>query len=152
MKKILPIVAIFDFILFDLVSKYFAHNLTAEKILIKDFLSFKLQKNDGIAFSIPIPTIWQIIISIIILIILIHIWRQQAGNLLLAWSMALIIGGAIGNMIERILFAEVTDFIAVMNFPVFNLADSFISLGAGLFILSELIQSKEDKNESSIKT
>jgi signal peptidase II len=69
-------------------------------------------------------------------------------------ALSLQMGGAIGNLIDRLKFGEVTDFVSVGNFPLFNVADSCISVGAALMILTfaiQEIQERKQKKEESIK-
>ncbi len=68
--------------------------------------------------------------------------RSQGHQRLFAWALTLILGGAIGNVVDRLLHGYVVDFLdfhwAGRHFPAFNLADSAITLGAALLILDEL--------------
>ena len=68
--------------------------------------------------------------------------RQHGHQKLFAWALALILGGALGNVIDRLLHGYVVDFIQVhwkhWYFPSFNVADSAITVGAALLILDEL--------------
>jgi signal peptidase II len=68
--------------------------------------------------------------------------KSHAGQTLFSLAMALILGGAIGNVIDRVMYGYVVDFLdfhwADRHFPAFNLADSAITLGAILLILDEL--------------
>jgi signal peptidase II len=68
--------------------------------------------------------------------------RRHGGQRMFSWALALILGGAIGNVIDRTLYGYVIDFIQVhyqgANFPAFNVADSAISIGAVLLIWDEL--------------
>ena len=77
---------------------------------------------------------------------LFKIYRQQA---LLAWALALILGGAVGNLIDRAAQGYVVDFLVVYYdvyyFPAFNIADAAITIGAGLLILDMLLESKREK-------
>ena len=77
---------------------------------------------------------------------------KQKHNQLLQIAIAFILGGAIGNLIDRALSGEVVDFIQVYYstyyFPAFNIADSAITLGAGLLILDMLLESKRNKLRS----
>jgi len=70
--------------------------------------------------------------------------RSHGGQRLFSWALALILGGAIGNVIDRLLHGYVVDFIQVhaggWYFPSFNIADSAITLGAILLILDELLR------------
>lgn len=69
------------------------------------------------------------------------LWRHGSQRLF-AWGLSLILGGALGNVLDRILRGQVVDFILAYwhnaYFPAFNVADSAITLGAGLLILDEL--------------
>ncbi len=69
---------------------------------------------------------------------------RHGGQRLFGWALALILGGAVGNVIDRILHGYVVDFIQVhwhaSYFPSFNVADSAISIGAALLILDELLR------------
>ena len=70
--------------------------------------------------------------------------RSHGGQRLFSWALALILGGAVGNVIDRLLHGYVVDFIQVhwhdAYFPSFNVADSAITVGAGLLILDELLR------------
>jgi signal peptidase II len=68
--------------------------------------------------------------------------KRHGGQRMFGWALALILGGALGNVIDRIVHGHVVDFIQVhwrsSYFPAFNVADSAISVGAALLILDEL--------------
>lgn len=68
--------------------------------------------------------------------------RSHGGQRMFSWALALILGGAVGNVIDRLLHGHVVDFIQVHYagwfFPSFNVADSAITVGAALLILDEL--------------
>jgi signal peptidase II len=70
--------------------------------------------------------------------------RSHGGQRLFAWALALILGGALGNVIDRLLHGHVVDFIQVHYggwfFPSFNVADSAITVGAACLILDELLR------------
>ena len=105
----------------------------------KDFLLFKLDfvKNYGAAFNIFSGSrLFLSLISIIFSILLIYlIFRKNTLNLFDLYSYSFILGGTIGNGIDRILKGYVIDFINlnIINFPVFNIAD--ISINIGFIIL-----------------
>jgi len=67
----------------------------------------------------------------------------------LQFSIALVLGGAIGNLIDRIVLGYVIDFIDLTFWPAFNVADSAITLGVGLFLLGTLLQHQEQKREDN---
>jgi signal peptidase II len=73
--------------------------------------------------------------------------RRHGGQRLFGWALALILGGAIGNVIDRLLHGYVVDFIQVhyagWSFPSFNVADSAITVGAACLILDELLRVRQ---------
>ena len=75
--------------------------------------------------------------------------RSHGGQKLFAWALALILGGALGNVIDRLLHGYVVDFIQVhyknAYFPSFNVADSAITIGAAFLILDELRRVRRSK-------
>jgi signal peptidase II len=78
---------------------------------------------------------------------------RTPGNALLASGLALILGGAVGNAVDRLLRGHVVDFIHVhwferWYFPAFNVADSAITVGAGLLILDSLLESRRARRSS----
>lgn len=72
-------------------------------------------------------------------VLLVWLWREVGRNLLLSWGLALILAGAIGNLIDRLRFQYVIDFINLhyggWYFPAFNIADMAITFGAILFLM-----------------
>jgi signal peptidase II len=70
--------------------------------------------------------------------------RSHAGQTLFCLAISLILGGAVGNVIDRLLHGYVVDFLDFFwgrwHFPAFNVADSAITLGAGLLILDEILR------------
>jgi signal peptidase II len=83
---------------------------------------------------------------------LIYTNKNQA---LFCWSLALIAGGALGNVMDRLMYGYVVDFLdfhwSTLHFPAFNLADSAITLGATLLILDELMKSRDPGNSPDEK-
>ena len=128
----------FFIIIIDQFTKHSIFN-NYEKFANKDFLLFRLDfvKNYGAAFNIFSGNrIFLSFISIIISILLIYlILRKNLSNYYENYSYAFILGGTIGNGIDRILNGYVIDFINlnIINFPVFNIAD--ISINVGFIII-----------------
>ena len=136
------------FIIFiDQFTKYLIFN--NYKIFInKDFLLFRLDfvKNYGAAFNIfSCNRIFLSLISIIFSILLIYlILRKNTLNQFDLIAYSFILGGTIGNGIDRILKGFVIDFINlnIINFPVFNIADISINIGF-IFLLYSIFKNKE---------
>ena len=120
--------------------------------VIKNFFYLTYTHNTGAAFSILTgQRIFLILIAIVILIILInYIRKNQVKEKLDIISFSLIIGGSLGNLIDRIVRGYVVDFLDFKifgyNFPVFNLADTFIVVG--VFLLLIVTFRKERSNDN----
>ncbi len=126
-----------------------------EKISINTVINITHHKNSGAAFSFLADAGgWQrwflILISLLVIVIIIlWLWqiRHKKQNLLVT-GLILVVGGAIGNVIDRILLGHVTDFIQVLfgswAFPTFNIADACISIGAALLIIDTLFFSGKE--------
>ena len=138
-----------------------AELLLHKPVAIFPGFNFTLMYNKGAAFSfLSEAGGWQriffVILSTVISIFLFFWLKQitqdekQKNNKPLKIAIALILGGAIGNLIDRALTGEVVDFIQVYYssyyFPAFNIADSAITLGAGLLILDMFLESRRNKN------
>jgi signal peptidase II len=116
-----------------------------ERVEVLPVLDFTLLHNTGAAFSLLAGAGgWQRwffigLAAVVSALLLLWIWRTPRGEKLLPFALALILGGALGNVIDRIRFGYVVDFIHVhwgaSYFPAFNIADSAITIGAGLLIL-----------------
>ena len=103
--------------------------------LINDFLKLSLSRNIGIAFSIGLPMIVQLIIFPVLFVSgLVLIYKYyDISSVFVQIIAGFIAGGAIGNFIDRICYGYVIDYISVSIFPVFNLAD--IEIVIGIFLL-----------------
>jgi len=117
-----------------------------EQIDVLPFLALFRTYNIGVAFSMfeSIGDLGLIAISAAVILFVLYLAvRTAPGQVIARTGFALIIGGAIGNMIDRLLFGHVIDYVLfhtpVWSFAVFNLADSLITVGAGLVILEELL-------------
>lgn len=143
-------------ILVDFFSKYMVSKLMTvnETInLIDNFFRITYVKNTGAAFSFfSNNTILVIIISVVVIgFLLFYIYKNKGNNKLENVSYAFILGGAIGNLIDRLVYGYVIDFldfeILSYNAPIFNLADTFIVIGVILFLINTL-RSRYDGNSS----
>jgi len=140
----LYLISLFVFLL-DILSKNFIQNkiIYGEQLEITSFLSLVHFQNTGAAFSfLSDQGGWQryFLIAISLLAVLYIPWliNQYKKNILIVIGLLLILGGAIGNLYDRISYGYVIDFIylhiAEFYWPAFNVADSAISLGVLLFL------------------
>ncbi|MDC8759371.1 signal peptidase II [Janthinobacterium fluminis] len=137
-------------ILLDQVSKITITRLFAyaEERVVTAFFNLTLVYNPGAAFSfLRDAGGWQryffTAIAVGVSLYIVYLLKKHAGQRLFCWALALILGGAIGNVIDRVAYGHVIDFLDFHlkgwgHFPAFNLADSAIFLGVVLFILDEL--------------
>jgi|EP01034_Spumella_vulgaris_P037071 signal peptidase II len=119
-----------------------------EEVVVTPFFNLVLAYNRGAAFSfLQNESGWQryffTAIGIGAALFIVYLLKKHAGQRMFCWALALILGGAVGNVIDRILYGHVVDFLdfhwkGIGHFPAFNIADSAICVGAALFILDEL--------------
>ena len=153
---IIYIVAAFLIIALDQISKFltpYYFDLGEVKNIIPNILSFTYIQNEGAAFGIlQGARVFFIIITIVVFLCAIYyIVKMHPQSLLEKWALCFISGGAIGNFIDRAAFGYVRDFILLdfIDFPVFNIADCFVCIGAGLYILyafSDIFTKKEENS------
>lgn len=131
-------------LLLDVVSKLFISStcvLNESITIIKDFFEITYVKNTGAAFSIfSTNTIFVIIISILIIVgLIIYIYKSHPKRKIERISYSFILGGAIGNLFDRVIYGYVIDFLDIYifgwDFPIFNLADICIVVGVILLII-----------------
>ncbi|MDO5673865.1 MAG: signal peptidase II [bacterium] len=118
--------------------------------IIPGFFNFTFLTNNGAAFSILAgqPALWRQVFfvavnAIALIVIAVAQRRIGRGSKLYTVALALIAGGAAGNLIDRLRFAYVIDFLDVYvgssHWPAFNIADAAINVGVALFLLNSLV-------------
>jgi len=139
------IVSLILWLAIDLTSKAWAANADLKPfVFIEDFFYFTLQKNQGVAFGIEFLSQGaQIALTILILAVLIYVGFKtilptKRNPFLNQFLLGIIIGGAMGNLIDRIRLGHVIDFIALGPIPIFNIADIGITVGLILLFLFNL--------------
>ena len=155
---LINILLIFLIFLFDRISKIYFINLDKKlpnpEIFSSKFLNITLIWNEGIAFgllSFDQSNIYNSITLIIIIVIFIVGLMAVKSHGLKKYSLIMILGGAIGNLYDRIFYKAVPDFLDFhvndFHWFIFNLADVFISLGVFFMILFEIIDNNKNKSE-----
>ncbi len=140
----------------DQVFKILAVNAITENgpiTVIDGLLDFVYVENRGAAFGILSDSRWFFIIltSIVIVGFIVALFKNKSANKMFYISSALIIGGGIGNLIDRIFLGYVIDYIAVSFFPpVCNFADYAVTVGTVLFIIYIIFQSDFLKEKKPI--
>ncbi|MEO8119713.1 MAG: signal peptidase II [Rhodoferax sp.] len=116
---------------------------------VTSFFNVVRAHNSGAAFSfLAGASGWQrwffTIIGTLAAVLILWLLKSHAGQKLFAFALACILGGAIGNVIDRVMYGYVVDFLDLhwrgWHFPAFNIADSAITIGAACLILDELLR------------
>ena len=134
-------------------------NLYQSKPVIQDLLHFTYVTNDGMAFGLSFPGGKHVLLIMTILLtgfIVGYLWKEKNGHPLIKYGLALILSGAIGNLIDRLLYGKVVDFLDLMignfNWYIFNIADSSVTIGMILFIIHSIyVEQKKTNDELTFK-
>jgi signal peptidase II len=137
--------------LFDQFTKtlILGHYKLGDSTYVTSFFNVVRVHNAGAAFSfLSTAGGWQrwffTGIGIVATVFIVWMLRSHAGQKLFAFALACILGGAVGNVVDRVLHGYVVDFLdfhyAGMHFPAFNIADSGITIGAVCLILDEILR------------
>jgi signal peptidase II len=124
-------------------------------IELADFFAIVLVWNRGVTFGMFNSAdgalngvIFSLLAAVIVAALLVWLWRSAAG--LIVGAIGLVIGGAIGNVVDRLRFGAVVDFldfhIGAWHWPAFNVADAAICVGVGLMVIDGLIARREASN------
>ena len=123
--------------------------LANQDIIVAPYLHLRYVQNTGAAFGIMQGgNLLLIVITLLIIGYLLKNWRELcAYGPLVKWGLVLILGGALGNLYDRISLGFVVDFIDLRVWPVFNAADSFITVGGVLLAWALIFSGKTPKRE-----
>ena len=149
-------ILVLSIFLFDRLSKIYVIYLDSKsfenEIFISKFLNITLIWNEGIAFGLFAlkANLYNILTSIIVLIILIIIYILFRSKGFKKYSLIFILGGALGNLYDRIYYKAVPDFIdfhiGEFHWFIFNIADIFITVGIIFMITIEMVENQNSKN------
>ena len=130
-------------------------NLYQSKPVIQDLLHFTYVTNDGMAFGLSFPGGRHVLLILTILLtgfIIGFLWKEKNGHPLIKYGLALILSGAIGNLIDRLLYGKVVDFLDLMigdfHWYIFNIADSSVTIGMILFIIHSIYIEQNKTNDN----
>ena len=117
-------------------------------------LNLTYVENTGAAFGMlkDAPWVFNSISTIAIIVMLAYLFLGHAESMLSGIALSMLISGGIGNMIDRLSLHYVGDFIdfRLINFAVFNGADSFVCVGAGLLVLALILEMKEEMKKEAL--
>lgn len=126
--------------IFSFAAKLLADQFLDERIAIwGQFVGLYYSRNPGIAFGIRLPNVLQEIFIGAALLLVFWLAIKSAKTTPSRIGYGLIVGGALGNVIDRLRDGFVTDFFQVGTFPIFNVADSCITVGVGILLLDMVV-------------
>ncbi|MGE5202715.1 MAG: signal peptidase II [Acidobacteriota bacterium] len=121
---------------------------------LASFFNLVFVRNRGVSFGLfngdspANAMLFSLVAAVVVVALMIWLWRTQ--SLLVGIALGLVAGGAVGNVIDRLRFGAVTDFLDFhwreWHFPAFNLADSAITVGVGLLVIDGLLSRRESRN------
>lgn len=140
-KHIFCTIMIILIVAFDQITKYFASLKLADGSVAKfipGVVQFKYVENTGMAFSMLSGARWVFIaLTVVVCVgVFYYLFSNRCKSLWLYWSLGVILSGGIGNLIDRIRFGYVVDFIepTFVNFAIFNIADCAVTCGAVVLV------------------
>lgn len=144
-----PIIIIFGIILADQAVKLLVRSKLAlgqSVPVIHDFFNITYIRNTGTAFSMFENNLWitlglTTVLIVVCLLFMLREWKK--GSKFLALSLAMILGGGLANMVDRVFIGYVTDMFAFGNFAIFNVADIFVCMGCALAIIAVFFGDKK---------
>jgi signal peptidase II len=115
------------------------HQSQSNKV-IPDIFYITLVMNDGVAFGMfkGRGALFIVLSAVICAAIIVYVVRRKDISFSMSLALGMILGGAIGNLADRVMFGSVIDFLDFRIWPVFNVADSFITIGSALLLWSML--------------
>ena len=149
------VAGITDILILDFVTKLLVVQGTIKPFVFIENLFYIVApyQNDGIAFGIDLPMSVQIVGSLVILVLLYKIGVDFASRIekpfkFQGWLLGAVIGGGLGNLIDRVLHGYVVDFIVLRPFPVFNVADVGITVGLLALFAIMWLTSRESETKN----
>lgn len=121
--------------------------------VIENVLYITSHRNQGAAWGILQGQMWffYVITVIVVIGLVIYIQKYAKDQLLMGMALGLMLGGAVGNFIDRVIHQEVVDFVQVYigtyPFPIFNVADSALCVGVALLFIVMLLEGKQEKEK-----
>ena len=123
-----------------------SYDLYHSEPIVQDFFHFTYVTNDGMAFGLSFPGGKQVLLFVTLAltgVIIWMLWKEKNSHDLIRYGLSFILAGAIGNMIDRVLYGKVVDFLDIMvgdfHWYIFNVADSAVTTGMILFILHTIL-------------
>jgi len=149
MKKAVTFWSIITAVIFlDQLTKYLITTFLDKEMIITSFFSLFLTKNTGISFGMLQGVPWlPTMIAMLVVAITPILYHKIPKHWPLQIGISLVVGGAAGNLIDRILFGAVIDFLAFSFWPAFNIADTAIVSGGIIVLIANYMDDKKRKHK-----
>ena len=137
-------------IILDQLSKWIVTNFFVHEghsiVVIPNVFNFTFIYNKGAAFGLLEDKQWFFIIVALLLLCAVYFFKAEIkrSNVVLQYGVASLLGGAIGNLIDRIFLGKVVDFFDFIIWPIFNIADIAICIGVGLILWSTWTETSQN--------
>ena len=118
--------------------------LTKKIPILGNFFTLTLSQNLGVAFGMHLPSPWQETLILAALLGMTYVAMKSETHRWSQIAFGLILGGALANLADRAMHGYVTDFLSVGTFPIFNVADSCITIGAGMLLTESMLRKKNN--------
>jgi signal peptidase II len=124
--------------------------------IIGDFFRLTYVHNDGAAFGLSLGGRWSFIaVTVVVIAFIVFFYVRSEKTRTARWALALILGGAVGNLADRLRLGEVVDFlhlsVAGWSWPIFNVADIAVSVGVGLLAIHLFRKERPADDETGIR-
>jgi len=120
-------------------AKLLADSFLGDRVsIIGETAGLQYSRNPGIAFGVRLPAGWQELLIGVALLFVCWLAYRSRKTTLSSVGYGLIVGGALGNVVDRLIDGFVTDFFQIGTFPIFNVADSCITVGV-VFLLADAV-------------
>lgn len=137
--KIFLVSIFIDLLLLDFLTKLAAINFWKENpvSIIGDFFELVYHENYGIAFGLELPKFILLTMVVVFLVVMPYLFKKEfnVNHKITQASFLLVMAGGIGNLIDRLIYGYVVDFISIGTYPIFNVADIYVVVGVLLLIV-----------------
>jgi signal peptidase II len=116
--------------------------------ILGDLVGIQQSLNPGIAFGLRLPPVYQEALIVFAAILIFFVGLRTAKTLVQRIGYGLIVGGALANIVDRVIDGYVTDYIQVSSFYIFNLADSCITVGVAILLLESMFWQRSKNQET----
>jgi len=142
--------ALFIIVVDQTVKRYMVHLLRSQDPvqIIGELLQLTMVTNTGVAFGLfqGFSQVLSVLSAVLIVVVIYYLLKTLGRSFITTFALSLVLGGAIGNLIDRVRLGYVLDFIKVPYWPAFNVADSCIVVGVSILVLHMLWEDRRQRS------